>query len=90
MLLTESEAKERWCPWVRVRHSTGAFNRPPPPTFWERVKDRLVGFMYAKNVSRNCLASKCAAWRWWTDNQRGYCGLAGTPLAERKVRPENE
>jgi hypothetical protein len=89
MFLTESEAEKKWCPLGRMRSPSGAFNRVPPPNFWERVYDRLFGFMSPKNVSRNCLGSKCAVWR-WADAQRGYCGLAGTPMAERVMREENE
>ena len=32
------------------------------------------------NVADKCVASKCMAWRWLSDERvMGYCGLAGLP-----------
>ena len=79
MMLTEEQAKTKWCPFAR--QATGldghgpAFNRS------------AFGWEF-------CVASACMAWRWghfigpdgWTadrkcdsapDPTHGYCGLAG-------------
>lgn len=86
MLLSEEEAKTRWCPfaraalrWVESSMST---------TFGS-------GDAVAATVNRgtglsaecNCISSACMAWRWARlephghGNGKGYCGLAGNPSA---------
>lgn len=80
MLLTEEEAKTKWCPFVS--HGVIARERATP--------DQEA----AENSSR-CIAAKCMAWRWSDERAkgtiltveksdgtsheifRGYCGLAG-------------
>ncbi len=86
-MLTEEEAKTKWCPFARCNGETedhypisnrGDVMMPRNDTFAE-------GF--------RCLASECMAWR-STDNKTfpcapgdeprpsepaGYCGLAGKP-----------
>lgn len=59
MLLTEEEAKERWCPFVRYlavfrnhhgdRETAGCFNRGGADSGLEKAC---------------CIASQCMAWRW--------------------------
>ena len=76
-LLTEEQAKEKWCPWARQESSGGSFNRYRPQD---------------GNIPPHCccIASECMAWRVKelrniaansTDEAygqaRGYCGLAG-------------
>lgn len=81
MLVTEEEAKKKWCPFSRaVRSSQGAMagvNRDGP-----RADPRAV-----------CLASECMAWRRFPQGENysenlstgertylepvGFCGLAG-------------
>ena len=72
-LLTEEEAKKRWCPFVRYTSVRGVgINR------WTDEGDDN----FNPNATR-CLASKCMAWRDVPDpyerDKRGYCGLAGKP-----------
>lgn len=66
MLVTEEEAKTKWCPHVRVRHSSQAvINRTPDPM---------------PEADFGCIGSRCMSWRWLFDGfvlTRGYCGLAG-------------
>lgn len=93
-MLTEQEAKEKWCPQVR-RSSVLAETHMGAPTVATAVN---VG-----TVKKNrCIASECMMWRWsaksrctnekdlsyccvavYEDLPReqwtGYCGLAGKP-----------
>ena len=87
MLLTEDEAKQRWCPFSRTafqyRHGDG---------------DAMVVANRAENDNpiTDCIASQCMAWRWRVGppskqdrasyretsampEWEGYCGLAGKP-----------
>lgn len=75
-MLTEEEAKTKWCPFVRRTYSGIPVNR---------VAD-TAEFM----DSCPCIASACMAWRWrrrYADDAKeakishatGYCGLAGKP-----------
>lgn len=67
MVVTEEEAKTKWCPFVRYG-ATAAVNRD----FQSQYSDRHC----------HCIGSACMAWRRGpydhTHNQaRGFCGLAG-------------
>lgn len=92
MILTEEEAKTKWCPYVRVEYgTTSGLNRD--------------GLGCAADTAI-CLASGCMAWRWLMDEPHdiecasvrtqmdpvpdlcncdgpstrvGFCGLAGAP-----------
>lgn len=85
-MLTEQEAKEKWCPQVR-RSSVLAETYMGAPTVATAINRGST-----KNT--NCIGSECMMWRWdqrskhdggypgsptpkekWT----GYCGLAGKP-----------
>ena len=36
-----------------------------------------------------CLTSSCMFWRWQSgDSKKGYCGLAGVPLSNMSIEPE--
>lgn len=78
MLLSEREAKQRWCPFVRYTSVRGSgINR------WTDAGDEN----FNPNATR-CLGSECMAWRWVEQpgpqppnaperDSRGWCGLAG-------------
>ena len=75
MLLTEEQAREKWCPEARValRH-----HEPNSSQFWGTAN-------YDEDEGRIsfCIASDCMMWRWGEqvadgkDARHGYCGLAG-------------
>lgn len=81
-MLTEKQAKEKWCPFARQ----GAFFLIPPGPLPTTTPD-------VWSVRGNtCIASECMAWRWGDgeftnepehvkrplkDQRRGFCGLAG-------------
>lgn len=80
-MMTEQEAKERWCPFARV------LNQKYFP-----AHNRIVSSMGSEMNPRTsrCIGSACMAWRWVRtdrstadridiDLTRGYCGLAGNP-----------
>lgn len=82
MLLTEAEAKSRWCPMVR--------QADPQDNF------RFAANRGKASGAALCIASGCAMWRWKTEliqpagttskfdlryaaTDKGFCGLAGAP-----------
>ncbi len=86
VILTEEQARAKWCPWVRhVNAEMQACGNSMP------FSDGVRGM----GPTANCIASKCMAWRWgWEQEQlpperitkeyaqlvpsdHGYCGLAG-------------
>lgn len=70
MILTEQEAKLRWCPFARItEHSTDGVTSV----------NRWHGYSSELDPSDPpCIGSMCMAWRPY-DETRGYCGLAGAP-----------
>jgi hypothetical protein len=89
MLITEEQAKRTmWCPMVRVRWKSRVVsaNRVNPGP-----QDRLFNAAFRWFFPRlhhlyrakyfRCWGSGCMMWRWEGNNsQRGYCGLAGSPI----------
>jgi hypothetical protein len=88
-MMTEEEAKGKWCPHVRVaRLETLGRN-----DFIVGGTNRDALGRVAMPASCLCLASACMAWRWALgvaedasgneysapSTTRGYCGLAGKP-----------
>ncbi len=74
MLMTEEEAKDKWCPMVRVDNKGVSVN----DGVFVRNDGEVLGRV------NTCIASKCAVWR-NADHPlglHGYCGLAGIPRAE--------
>jgi len=78
-MLTEEEAKKKWCPEVRLTASDGEWHTNRPPG---NAPDAVESYL--------CCASMCMAWRWGIiEHQRnlpasdrtraGYCGKAGAP-----------
>lgn len=55
MLLTEEQAKEKWCPY-KYRMSYGAPANEDPECFAEYVTEQTA--------AHPCIASACMAWRW--------------------------
>ena len=90
-LLTENEARQKWCPKARVMEydQAGAGDMPFAATVnrvWKWLgKDRGGEITWE---SCHCIASDCMAWRWldpdgWAgkseDQRKGYCGAFGRP-----------
>ncbi len=68
MLLTEDQARKKWCPMVIA--DVTARERICPGT-------NLPGV----NASR-CIASDCMMWRWSSNFESlGFCGLAGRGIS---------
>lgn len=73
-MMTEAEAREKWCPMVRLTADQDE---------WKNNRGDFPG----KERSFNCIASDCAMWRWVTtldsgtviNTDKGYCGLGGRP-----------
>lgn len=81
MMLTEAEAREKWCPFVRVA-AAGVSN------LWNRPKALARSVDSLEPKMSMCLASSCMAWRFVPEGvngrpgavrERGFCGLAGGP-----------
>ena len=86
MILTEDDAKKKWCP----------FARSPK---WEDANGPAINRKGSGEMDSGsrCIASACMAWRWFDEEsddhpgmtharitgdltlRRGYCGLAGKP-----------
>jgi hypothetical protein len=84
MIVTEEEARIKWCPFVRaitgeragsgykLQHGLGPFNR-------------ILLQPTGEETSGGCIASACMAWNWLMDHSepgkppvrtdKGYCGL---------------
>lgn len=82
MMISEEEARKKWCPHARVweQHGEcgGGTNRHAGVKKGQDGKPRIL------RGNAMCIASECMAWRrshfdeaalQWT----GYCGLAGAP-----------
>ena len=90
MLVTEQYAKANmWCPMARIRWMSRplAFNRSNPG-HGSRIYNALfraffpkVHWLYRAKYFR-CWGSGCMMWRWEAEgSKKGYCGLAGSPVA---------
>lgn len=65
-MYTEEEAKEKWCPMVRL-HCVDS-----------HCADNRLANNYELPDGTLCIASECMMWRWHSANKEyGYCGLAG-------------
>jgi len=92
MLVTEEEAKTKWCPFARVATIEGGRKYIAPPPVYNRVVFDGVE-LSADLKSACCVASTCMAWRTEmiggfthmetgethgeAPSGKGYCGLAG-------------
>lgn len=72
-IMTEKEAKTRWCPMIRAGEAT---------------KESVISinrlFDGSSPKGSHCIASDCMAWRLAHKDaadgtERGYCGAFGTP-----------
>lgn len=67
MIVTEEEARTKWCPEVRLTDASGSN--------YGVISNRDIGVRH-----EYCIASKCMWWRWTTEDETfGYCGKAGKP-----------
>lgn len=67
-MMTEDEARTKWCPMVRFGEDDACSNR------WT---------VYPNLIQCRCIASDCMMWRFGPDktvvgDRLGYCGLAGS------------
>ena len=65
MILTEDEARTKWCPAFRI--SYGGEGSDPHDNRGDTPGN-----------NGRCIASRCMAWR-WSGEAIGYCGLSGKP-----------
>lgn len=83
ILMTEDEAKKKWCPMIKIAPETEGFYPLTNRAKAIHKGDELIGTV-------TCIASECMAWRntglvYDCDEptkiieRRGHCGLAGKP-----------
>lgn len=72
-MLTEDEAKTKWCPLARVG---GPMQTEAEGTTANRWPGQAVAD--EKAADYRCMASACMAWR-EASSVKGYCGAFGTP-----------
>lgn len=77
-MMTEDEAKTKWCPHVRL-----TLGESGTDVSWNRIFQN-DGSITARGC--NCIASQCMSWRSVVNPHpncsgipHGYCGLAGAP-----------
>jgi len=75
MRVTEQEARQKWCPFVRVDGDNRMINM------------KTAGFD-EEHMYHHCIGSDCMAWRPFayshvkgggSFDHHGYCGIAGRP-----------
>ena len=85
MLLTEEQAREKWCPFSKSV-AVGTRENGSPYQSGNRVRAHQgtsaigpISFPAQMNPETcRCIASDCMAWRWAMKSiNEGYCGLAG-------------
>lgn len=80
MILSQEEARTKWCPMARVAMPVNqTANRVA--TSLLKISDERDHAYFSEQVENcKCIASECMMWRWDAHEIRaGYCGLAGTP-----------
>lgn len=67
--MTESDAREKWCPFTTV--GARGVNRPTP--------HMVPAARTEIEAQTRCIATDCMAWRWryGAHDRDGFCGLAG-------------
>lgn len=85
-MLTETEAKTKWCPFARV--ATQYADGKPINRVGSDSEESPVPVIEMIFDESKCIGSDCMAWRWKTSlptsfvpkpTSTGHCGLAGTP-----------
>ena len=90
MILTEKEAKTKWCGQASVigtlallNSSIVGFQALYTNSSQEAIDQWAKTMKIAVNNTKEsiyCVTSDCMMWRWTTVEQRtGYCGLGGKP-----------
>lgn len=65
MFLTPTEAKDKWCPSVRIGSQRGTTNM-----------DQFAD----EHMHTKCIGTGCMGWRWKDGTKTtGYCGVGGVP-----------
>ena len=75
MMVSESAARTKWCPMVRIDNNN-------------RLHNTMTDGFQNSELMYHCIATDCMAWRSFhlshlkgtgTVEKHGYCGLAGRP-----------
>lgn len=89
-MMTEEEARKKWCPFARViaGEMRDGFMKPlrdvAPHNRVQEAGSEADDPTW--HQTHNCIASECMAWRWVEEfepyvgnkpSTKGYCGLAG-------------
>lgn len=77
MILSESEARERWCPQTGALSAMLMQLSARPGLTGQTMVVQADG---RQTAASKCLGRQCMAWRAWGHGERGYCGLVGTPV----------
>ena len=73
-------AQEMWCPEVRVLYA----DEDGSGAGINRRRD------HSPEKIAKCIAWRCMAWRWWSQNDEfGYCGKFGKPGEPPVSEPDN-
>lgn len=80
--MTEKEAKEKWCPFMRIETRSGAaVNTRLIPTSHGGAFG-MISYVETE-ITGKCIASSCMAWRQANEYESsGFCGLAGKPCGK--------
>lgn len=81
MLLTEDEARWKWCPESRIVRDERTAASDAPNIVAGANRDALGRFPNPITSCR-CIASDCMAWRWayvLMPEGKGFCGNYGRP-----------
>ena len=95
MMVTEEQAKKRWCPHARVIGGTMSDTQAQADTpAGQAAHNRIDTGPAQLSIpdASACIASACMMWRWYVEPGKrqhgqpvplgralGWCGLAGTP-----------
>jgi hypothetical protein len=83
MLLTEEEARKKWCPHTRVFARGGDFHDSGLTSANRTGKG-------AKIAGSCCIASECMSWRWGVQTDRGTAYAFASEQMARNACAEND